>query len=513
MPSRSSEARGLLWKEVLACLAATAAVSAAFVWFCCARGYTLYYGDAASHVNIARRIVDSRTPGYEQFGTVWLPLPHALMLPLVRQDELWRSGLAGAIPAAAFFTAGVAFLYAAVWRATGSRAAAVTGAAIAALNPNLLYLQATPMTEPVFFGCFAAAIYGCVRFEGSRHWGYALGAGVAVLAATLTRYDGWFLLPFLALFFWLAGSGRVAILFLAVAGLGPLYWLAHNYYFYSDPLEFYRGEFSALAIYSRGLARGYAHHPGDHDWLTACTYYRRAMETVLGRPVVWLAPLGLALALFRRPARGLVLLALPVPFYVASIHSGGTPLFVPSLFPHSYYNTRYALAALPACAAAAGLAVALFPRPTLRALAAAGLLALALGGWVLRPSVENWVCWKESQVNSLGRRAWTAQAAAFFRQAYRPGDGILTTGGDVLAIYQSYGLPLRETLNDGSKFPFWPAVQRPDLFWNARWAVAVSGDPISQSLRPSSRFAPLSEKVAEFTAEREPVIEIYRNLR
>ncbi len=38
--------------------------------------------------------------------------------------KLWRSGLAGAIPAAAFFALGAAFLYAAVRRATGSRVAA-----------------------------------------------------------------------------------------------------------------------------------------------------------------------------------------------------------------------------------------------------------------------------------------------------------------------------------------------------------------------------------------------------
>ena len=44
--------------------------------WCFERGYVLYYGDAEAHLNIARRIVDSRTPGPEQIGTVWLPLPH-----------------------------------------------------------------------------------------------------------------------------------------------------------------------------------------------------------------------------------------------------------------------------------------------------------------------------------------------------------------------------------------------------------------------------------------------------
>ena len=64
-------------------------------------GYILYYGDAEAHLNIARRVVDSRTPGPEQLGTVWLPLPHLLMLPFVLSNHLWRTGLAGVITSTA----------------------------------------------------------------------------------------------------------------------------------------------------------------------------------------------------------------------------------------------------------------------------------------------------------------------------------------------------------------------------------------------------------------------------
>src|SRR5579862_6620663 len=90
-----------------------AAISVAGVWWCWSRGYTLYYGDAEAHLNIARRILDSRTPGPEQLGTVWLPLPHLLMMPFVMRDGWWRSGWAGAIPSAASFVIAGAFLFAA----------------------------------------------------------------------------------------------------------------------------------------------------------------------------------------------------------------------------------------------------------------------------------------------------------------------------------------------------------------------------------------------------------------
>src|SRR4051812_18338072 len=60
-------------------------------------GYITAYGDAESHLNIAKRIIDSLTPGFAQLGGIWLPLPHLLMVPFVHIDFLWRTGLAGSI--------------------------------------------------------------------------------------------------------------------------------------------------------------------------------------------------------------------------------------------------------------------------------------------------------------------------------------------------------------------------------------------------------------------------------
>src|SRR5262245_34896028 len=66
-----------------------------FFWH---RSEIFLYGDAVAHINIARRVVDSLTPGPLQLGTVWLPLPHILMLPLVWWDQAWQTGLAGSLP-------------------------------------------------------------------------------------------------------------------------------------------------------------------------------------------------------------------------------------------------------------------------------------------------------------------------------------------------------------------------------------------------------------------------------
>src|SRR5881396_3959467 len=87
------------WDPETALVASIASViSLASFFFYFHRGELLLYGDAVAHINIARRVFDSRTPGPLQLGTVWLPLPHLLMLPFIASRWMWRTGIGGAIP-------------------------------------------------------------------------------------------------------------------------------------------------------------------------------------------------------------------------------------------------------------------------------------------------------------------------------------------------------------------------------------------------------------------------------
>src|SRR5450631_3941000 len=110
----SSRSNGVV--AAFLCFLASAAVMAGAVVYFHRTGRTLYFGDAEAHLDIARRIVDSRTPGWSQFGTTWLPLPHLLMIPLVRNTQLSITGLAGAITAALAMSIAAAFLFASVQR-------------------------------------------------------------------------------------------------------------------------------------------------------------------------------------------------------------------------------------------------------------------------------------------------------------------------------------------------------------------------------------------------------------
>lgn len=489
-----------------------AAVSAAAVLWCAREGWTLFYGDAEAHLNIARRVLDSRTPAYFQIGTVWLPLPHALMIPLARDDGWWRSGLAGAIPVAVCYVLAGAFLYSAARRAFDSRAAAAASLAAFALNPNLLYLQAAPMTEPVFFACLAALLYFTVRFRDTQSGGAVLGAGIAALAGTLTRYEGWFLIPFVTAYFLLAAKRRRltwALVFGAVASLGPLYWLAHNWWYWGDCLEFYRGPYSAKAIYQRALVGGMAKYPGDHDWGKAWLYFHDAVMLCAGRPLAWLAMAGAIAALWKRRFWALVLPALPAAFILWSMHSGSTPIFVPHLWPNTYYNTRYGLEALPLLALCAGALASVLPVRA-RGWAALGIAAASVSPWAFAPRPDAWVCWKESQVNSEARRKWTREAAVFLRENYRPGQGIFFSFGDLAGVLREAGIPLHEGFHNGN-VPHWEAAAgRPDLFLWEDWALTIAGDKVSDAIVRAQRHGPRYKCVKTIVVKGAPVIHIYR---
>lgn len=119
---------------------------------------TLSHYDARGHLVVARRIIDSLTPGWQQIGAVWLPLPHLLNALPIQVDAFYRTGASGVAISVLSYgvaAAAIAWLVATV---TGSWVAAAAGTLVFALNPNVLYLQSTPMTEPLLIALTTGAI-------------------------------------------------------------------------------------------------------------------------------------------------------------------------------------------------------------------------------------------------------------------------------------------------------------------------------------------------------------------
>ena len=154
---------------------------------------------------MARRILDSLTPGWQQIGAVWLPLPHVLNALPVQVDAWYRSGASAVAISVLSMAMACGSLAALLLRKTGSAIAALVGAALMMSNPNMLYLQSTPMTEPLLFGLSLLSIALTAAWldeprvpspepppsRFALRWASPTGASIALAAPCLTRYEAW----------------------------------------------------------------------------------------------------------------------------------------------------------------------------------------------------------------------------------------------------------------------------------------------------------------------------------
>ena len=338
-------------------------VTCASLRFFYTRGLSNLYGDGLAHMEGARRIFDSMTPGYGEIGSVWLPLYHLLSAPLAMNDFLWRTGLAGGLVSSTAFALTCYLLFRLGAEIDRTVAAGIVAMAGALACPNLLYLASTPLTEPLALLWTVLLAYALFRYSQSGSWKSLTGAAAAALMGTLTRYEGWNVLPFATLLIlllypypWRQRAIR-AFVFAAVAGAGPLLWLIHNAHRYQNPLEFYNGGGSAKSIYDHQVATTAFRYPTDGSLLLSARYYLEDLKLVIGAWALGLAVLGVVAwcASLRESRRGAVavLFILPLPFYIQAMAHAAVPLYVPTLFPFTHYNLRYGAAMIAA--------VALFP--------------------------------------------------------------------------------------------------------------------------------------------------------
>jgi hypothetical protein len=167
-------------------------------------GLALTHYDARAHLVVARRILDSLTPGWQQIGAVWLPLPHVLNMLPVQVDAWYRTGASAIALSIASMAVTAWALARFTVRTTGSVVGGAAGAALLMLNPNLLYLQSTPMTEPLLLAtCLVALALTADWVEADGRSGTP-AAGWAIVAACMTRYEAWPVCGALIALAWLA---------------------------------------------------------------------------------------------------------------------------------------------------------------------------------------------------------------------------------------------------------------------------------------------------------------------
>ncbi|MGA3090916.1 MAG: hypothetical protein ABSD75_20100 [Terriglobales bacterium] len=531
----------LTWAAVL--------LSLASFFYYVRQGDLLLYGDAVAHINIARRVFDSRTPGLLQLGTVWLPLPHLLMIPFIFPNKMWQNGTGGSVASMGGYVLGVLGIFRLVRRLLeaepGEKAAGprtVFGAWAAALaygaNPNLLYMQTTAMTESVYLALFIWAVAYFAEFiralpvEEDQAGGRMRAVRISLsrcawclAGAELTRYDGWFLAGVMGTVVMVLALGRwrdrvlrrIAAKFLVGIALAPVLWLAYNRVVYGNALDFANGPYSAKAIEQRVAAP----NPALHNAPVAAIYYLKSAQLNMaegnwGR--WWLAAacvaLGIGVGRLRRQGTVLLLLWVPLVFYALSIAYGSVPLHVHTWWPFATFNQRYGLQLLPMFAASAGVLTASVFR--LRAVPAhSGKLVAALLAVILVSDASLWraepQCLQEARRNWEIRNPLNSAVERMVVQLPRNSRFLMDLGEHV-GIMQTAGIPLRQVVNNENHRP-WKRPLDPDGLWERALAdpahyvdfvIAFDGDPVDEGANKSKLTV-----LAEFHATGQPRARIY----
>lgn len=493
----------------------------------------LLYGDAVAHINIARRVIDNRSwlSSFFQLGTVWLPLQHVAMLPFVWNNRLWQTGIAGSIPSMMAYVLGGMGIFRLVRgfapilsQMRGEDGAPKTNllpslvaTAVYAFNPNLLYMQATAMNEPIYIGFFIwALVYlqemlradagkagqgGEPRSERERALEHC---GVCLAGGAWTRYDGWFtgavigvIVVVVVARWWRRETeasrrrtlAKSLVEFLLLNALVPVFWLAYNHRVSGRAMDWANGPYSARAITVRTTPRGSPLYPGEKRPIAAAQYFLKAGQLNMGnqawgRAMLALTLLGTAVAIwcFRRYSVSL-LLWLPLIFYMLSLAYGSVPIFIPTWWPFSYYNVRYGLELLPAFAVfPVVLATSIVGWLTLqrRQLAAWALLVACVLGSYVTAWADVPITLREARANSRTRLAMEDALARFLSHIPKQSTILMDEGSHVGAL-QRAGIPLKNVISE---------VSHPDWEWalldpaqKADYIVAFQGDAVWLAVR------------------------------
>lgn len=426
--------RGHIADEWLIALLAAMLSIAYFAWYD-AHGVTLAFNDARSRELIARRVIMSRTPGLAQFGVTWLPLPSILMLPLIWNNALFRNGLAGSLPSMLAYVVAAVYIYRMARVLTSSRGAGWVAAGALMLNPSLLYMQATPMSETASVTALVVAIYYLLRVSRTNHAADIVKCAAAVAAGTLIRYENWVLaiaiLPILALVarrrqgYLLAEAWT--ILYAALAFAGCAAWVVYNGVIFHDPLlSFFYGQ-SSHTYYAGtpGALLPARHHPD-----LAFKLYALTVAKTVGWALVPLAAFGLIGFLWRsRPrltAWPALLTLLPFGFYWLVLYRGVNAESLPELGLGPYYNIRFGIAMIPAVALSCGFLTAAVPR-SLRRGAVVGALTVITASSITSHALETPFVLREAVYGYGGDTRQTSLIQAQWLSSHYRGGNILCT--------------------------------------------------------------------------------------
>jgi hypothetical protein len=457
-------------------LGALAASVSAYAYYS-SKGMSLGYADSISHLQIASRTLYSPTAGFAQLGGVWLPLPHLLMLPLIWFTPFYYNGFAGSAVSMAAYVVACVYVYKMAAGLTKSRTAALGGLAVFALNPNILYMQSTPMSELLLFAAITATAYYVQQWlqtvDHAAKYPYLFAAAVAAFAACLTRYEAWAITLFMGVIVVFAAwrqYGRhavagIGLAFTFVAGAAIAMWLGWNMLIFGNPLNFQNGKYAKPSLWV-----GEGERAVGNLEVSVKTYWYAVVEDLGIAVVVAMIVGAVALLVFRRrldslPTFGLLGVA---PFFVVALYVGQRPLHVTQI-TGDLYNLRFGLLmAVPAAILVAYLISVLPSRTWLVGTVVAvvcALLPLVPGG------PTGIVTAKEG--SEFGFSQISLDTSAYLRENYDGGVILIESFGNESILFHAR-IPLTNNVYEGS-YQLWdPALSSPPG-QGIRWIVMRDG--------------------------------------
>ncbi len=408
----------------------------------------LYFGDAVSHIVRAREFFDSQRPGFHNIGTVWLPLPHLFLIPFVAIDALFYSGIAGSVVGIPCLVGTSILLFLIVRNITGSPRIALFSGCLFGLNPNVIYMALTPMTELISIFLITLSGYLLLRWlqDDDEYWLWACAAIVAL--ASLCRYEAWFLVPFISpviivrrRLLWHRSDRRGVVRSIIIAALcwtGIAFWICWNKFEYGDPFKFAHWTYSA----TQGSTFGNEQQiPFD-----AFLIFGKALLFIFG-PFILIIASGVFfrshLAHSKRIPRIILLLffGLPAVFALVAILAGFVQV------DQWRWNWRYVLTAGLFLSVAGGIGLSEFcyyvKSKITRVLVVVCLLAMPLVQIAL-PSVGV-ATFDDAKRSSSDETQFGIALGEQLHQIYTGGSIALLTGfGQAQRIMISSGLPLKQ---------------------------------------------------------------------
>lgn len=448
-------------------------------------GFGLSYNDARSHLDISRRVVENLKPGLAQIGSVWLPLPHLLMLPTIWNDFMWHTGLSGAIQSMVSYVFSGLIIFHFLRRLGVGLFGGIVGVCVFAFNTNILYLQSTAMTELLLMATLTFAVYELVMWFKDDTLLRLIKSAFFIMLATLIRYEGWFLCAsataLIGLYAlkkkgWSTMEGTV-ILFCTLSGLGAVLWFLWNLVIFKDPLYFALGPYSArtqqLQIEQAGqlLTKG--------NMLFSLKTYAYALIYNTNVLLLVLSIVGALLFWIDKKISTAVRFASlslisPLVFNVLALYFGHSVLFVQGLAGNSWFNVRYGIMMLPAMAIFVGYLIS-----------RVGAFKYALTGLLLFVSLialanNDAVTLDDARFGSSGKNV--VEVSGWLRNNAKDQAGfVLISVASHDAIIFSSGMPMKRFIHEGTGLYWENAIGKPEKW--ARWIIMRTNDPNDLTFR------------------------------